>query len=421
MNMPLPMNNKNRLGLLVATVVSALLLSLTTVATAHSLESSTISLRLEEESANATISLAIETLDSALGTSYADAPDLEPYTDEIIAYLDQHLTVTDATGHSWGETYTNPHRESVELIDTFRVDVTFDTGGSHLDYFAITYDAIVEAVPGHEVVIVLTDQALNVTTPGVITAVGDVVEVGDKASSVNMIDMIGYGFSHVLEGADHLLFLITLLLVAPLVAHNQRWQSASELLPTIRRVFHIVTAFTVGHSITLAASVLGWVSFPSRPIEVLIAFSVGISAIHAIRPLITRGEVAIAAGFGLVHGLAFAGILADLGFAGATSLLTLLAFNIGIELAQLAATGLVFPSLYLLARTRYYPTFRVVSALLALLAAIFWILDRLLIIPNPLAGVETSAVNHLIEVAMVLALMALVAYYTNQKRVRELF
>lgn len=403
-----------------ATVVGVLLLSLASVATAHSLESSTISVRVEEQSVNATISLAIETLDNALGTDYVNDPDLESYANEIIAYIDQHLTVTDAVGNVWTETYANPRRESIELIDTFRVDVTFDSGGSNLDYFAITYDAIVEAVPGHEVVIVLTDQEKNVTSPGVITAVGDVVEIGDKARSANWIDMIGYGFSHVLDGADHLLFLMTLLLVAPLVARGHRWQRTSELWPTLRKVFHIVTAFTLGHSITLAASTLGWVSFPSRPIEVLIALSVGISAIHAIRPLITRGEVIIAAGFGLVHGLAFAGILAELGFEGTNSLLTLLAFNIGIELAQLAATCLVFPSLYLLARTHYYPTFRIVSALLGLLAATFWILDRLLLMPNPLSSVETSIINHLIEVAIFLAFLAIVAQYANQKSLGDI-
>ncbi len=96
-----------------------------------------------------------------------------------------------------------------------------------------------------------------------------------------------------------------------------------------------------------------------------------------MRPLAVRGEAIIALGFGLVHGLAFAGILADLGLSGTTSLVALLAFTVGIELAQLTCVALVFPSLYLLSRTPLYPAVRVAGATFALAAATGWGLVRL--------------------------------------------
>ena len=125
---------------------------------------------------------------------------------------------------------------------------------------------------------------------------------------------------------------------------------------------------------------------PSRPVEVLIAASVGVAAVHAVRPLAARGAAVIALGFGLVHGLAFAGILADLGLDGTTSVLSLLAFNVGIELAQLATVALVLPSLYVLSRTRAYPAVRTAAAGLALAAATGWGLDRLGLAGQPARG-----------------------------------
>lgn len=197
-----------------------------------------------------------------------------------------------------------------------------------------------------------------------------------------------------LEGADHLLFLTTLLLPAPLLVAGRRWRRGPGPLATVKKVVHVVTAFTVGHSVTLAASALGWVAVPSRPVEVLIAVSVAVSAAHAIRPLARRGEELIALGFGLVHGLAFAGILADLGLEGTTSVLALFGFNLGIELSQLAVTALVFPSLCVLSRTAAYPAIRVGAATLALVAALGWAVERLGGPANPLEPITDAAVAH---------------------------
>jgi hypothetical protein len=149
---------------------------------------------------------------------------------------------------------------------------------------------------------------------------------------------------------------------------------------------------------------------PSRPVEILIAASVGVAAVHAVRPLAARGAAVIALGFGLVHGLAFAGILTDLGLDGTTSLLALLAFNLGIELAQLATIALILPSLYVLSRTRAYPAVRIAAAGLALTAATGWAVDRLGVLANPLAAVEDLAIGHPEVVVLGLATIAAAAW-----------
>ena len=251
----------------------------------------------------------------------------------------------------------------------------------------------------------LTDAVGEISTAGVLTASDSTLQIGDTAET-GVADMIGYGFHHVLDGADHLLFLITLLLVAPLVVAGRRWQRRDGIVPASRKVVQIATAFTLGHSLTLITSALGWVTLASGPVEVLIAASVAVSALHALRPLTRHGQEVIAVAFGLVHGLAFAGILTGLGLDGAPSLLALLAFNLGVELAQLATVALIFPSLYLASRTRFYPALRVIGASGALTAATGWALERLGVLTNPLAGIEDTLISRPWWVAAGVAVVA---------------
>ncbi|MCZ2818133.1 HupE/UreJ family protein [Modestobacter sp. VKM Ac-2984] len=373
-------------------------------AQAHSLTSSTLAVRVGEEQVGTTVSVATDTLDAVLGGAATDAA--------VTSYLAEHLTVTGTDGSTWTETWSPVVRETVEGIDSYRVDVVLDPGGTDPSAFTLAYDGVLEADASHEAVVVLTDAAGDVSTAGVLTATDDTLTIGDTATGTlgtGLTDMVGYGLHHVLEGADHLLFLLTLLLVAPVVAVAGRWRRGDGVRPTLRSVLAVVTAFTVGHSLTLLASALGWVTAPSAPVEVLIAVSVGVAAVHALRPLARRGEVLVAGGFGLVHGLAFAGILTDLGLGGATSVPALLAFNVGVELAQLLTVALVFPSLYLLSRTRWYPAVRTTGALVALMAATTWALDRLGRLADPLAGVEEALVAHPWWVVAGLAALAAVA------------
>ena len=253
-----------RVWAIAATLVVLAAAAVPSAASAHSLTSSTIAVRVGDGSAEATISVAEETLERALGTE-------DPTDAEVLAYLDEHLTLTGADGSAWTETYGEVGHESVEGIDSISVDVSFDAGAAGTGRFTVDYDAIIEAIPTHEAVVVLTDSAGEISSPGVITANSGTLAITDGTQPVPLMDMLHYGFEHVLEGADHLLFLLTLLLVAPLVAVAGRWRRNDGLLPTAGRVVHVVTAFTLGHSLTLIAAALGWVTVPSRPVEIPIA------------------------------------------------------------------------------------------------------------------------------------------------------
>lgn len=185
------------------------------------------------------------------------------------------------------------------------------------------------------------------------------------------------GMRHIAEGTDHLLFLLVLLLPAPLLVSGACWGPPATLRQSLLRILGIVTAFTIGHSITLGLAAFGLVHAPERPIEVLIAVSILVSAVHALRPLFPGKETWIAAFFGLIHGLAFAATLNRLGLGRWGRVAGVLAFNLGIETMQMIVVAVTLPSLILMSRTRAYPTLRISGAVLAGIASVGWIIERL--------------------------------------------
>lgn len=139
------------------------------------------------------------------------------------------------------------------------------------------------------------------------------------------------GFEHIMLGVDHLLFVLGLILLV-----NSRWM----LVKTI-------TAFTVAHSITLAAATFGWVGVPERAVNALIALSIVFVAVEVLK--LRRGKLGwsaqfpwvVAFGFGLLHGFGFAGALTSIGLPQASLPAALLFFNVGVELGQLAFVAIV--------------------------------------------------------------------------------
>jgi tetratricopeptide (TPR) repeat protein len=157
------------------------------------------------------------------------------------------------------------------------------------------------------------------------------------------LQYLGQGIHHILIGADHVLFLLTLLLAAVLRREAGRYEPVSSLRSAFVGVAQIVTAFTAAHSITLTAMALGLVAPPTRWVETAIALSIVAAAANNVWPLITRRLWLVAFGFGLIHGLGFAGVLLELGLPRGQLLAALVGFNLGVEVGQLAIVGVALP------------------------------------------------------------------------------
>ena len=142
-------------------------------------------------------------------------------------------------------------------------------------------------------------------------------------------------------------------------------------------VLKVVTAFTLAHSVTLTLATLGIVALPSRLIESLIAASVVLAALNNVVPLVQRRLWLVAFAFGLVHGLGFATVLAELGLPRHALAVSLVAFNLGVELGQLAIVALLLPLIFALRETSLYPRLllRAGSSAIAALGGL-WLLER---------------------------------------------
>lgn len=233
--------------------------------------------------------------------------------------------------------------------------------------------------------------------------------------------MMLIGMKHIKEGTDHLLFLIVLLLPAMLLTNGKRWGSFGGIKYSLVRLLKIVTAFTIGHSITLLISTVGLLTLPSQPIELLIAFSILVSAVHAAYPLFPGKETYIAAGFGLVHGLAFATVLTELKLSAWTLVWSLLGFNVGIELMQLMIICAVIPWLILLSKTPFYKWFRLTGAALSGIAAVGWLVARSTNKENSITDTVTRLAEHAHLYVVILAVMSIAAFigYTYNRRKQQ--
>ncbi|MEO7744055.1 MAG: HupE/UreJ family protein [Usitatibacter sp.] len=165
---------------------------------------------------------------------------------------------------------------------------------------------------------------------------------------------IADGIRHIAIGFDHILFLIALLLPAVLVRENRRWRPTGSLRATLWNVFGIVSAFTVAHSLTLTLASLEFVRLPSRLVESLIAVSVFATALDNLVPFLPRRRWLVAFVFGLMHGFGFASVLLDLQLPPGSLALSLLGFNVGVEIGQLALVALVVPLAHLARRRLAY-------------------------------------------------------------------
>lgn len=190
------------------------------------------------------------------------------------------------------------------------------------------------------------------------------------------------GVWHIWIGIDHILFLLSLLVLAPLVPARRwvtRWAAEPTQRPAFMEVLAVVTAFTVAHSITLSLSVLQWVEPPASFIEPVIAISVVLAALNNLLGWWSVRRWRLAFVFGLIHGFGFANVLLDLGLPTTQLAIALGGFNLGVELGQLAIVGVFFPLAWWLRHTAFYRWVVVVGGSLAIVVVgSVWTVQRVL-------------------------------------------
>ena len=247
------------------------------------------------------------------------------------------------------------------MVQTWRLSANEQLGGQEvrIDGLASTMtDALVriEFIDGREWVGRLTPRTPQATIPA-----------GQSGWTI-AVTYLKLGVEHILLGVDHLLFVLALILIA---------RNTRELIKAI-------TAFTVAHSVTLAAAALGFVHVPPKPVEAAIALSIAFVALEIIRArdgesgIAARAPWLVAFAFGLLHGFGFAGALSEIGLPTGHIPVALLFFNVGVELGQLLFVAVVL-SLAALVRLVRRPLPRwagLAPPYLIGSVAMFWVIQR---------------------------------------------
>lgn len=384
--------------------------------------------------------LPLPELALVLGTDIEKSPETvaEVYGEKIRAYMMSHIKAYVNPGNPWKITIQGIRMDKgifpgttityYEVVVQFLLQPQVEESTRS---FSLQYDAIMHQVMNHAAFVVIRrDWEAGIihsdTTSEASVIAWDLANNNIPTLEITLEkgswwkgfkSMFTLGMHHIREGTDHLLFLLTLLLAAPLVAQHGSWGPFGGLRFSLMNLLKVVTAFTIGHSITLLAGAIGWIQLPTQPIEALIAVSILISSIHAYRPIFAGKEIFVAAGFGLIHGLAFASTLADLNLGVGAMVLSIFGFNIGIEVMQLFIVALIVPWLIMLSR---YPSYRVIrstGAIVAGIAAIGWLVERISGSSNFITtAIEQTAV-YFPTVVLLLAALAIFMVFRSRKKV----
>ncbi len=271
------------------------------------------------------------------------------------------------------------------------------------DALTVEYKSYFENLrPGHRVLLLLESN----TKTGLSGNESSHSLVFSKGADTQNLSLIGapwyevfaifvkHGVLHILIGYDHEAFLLALLLSSVLLVRNGKFVSVPRFRDALIKVLKIATLFTIAHSVTLSLAAMGWIKFPERIIESLIAFSIIVVAFNNLFAFKERWVWIAVFSLGLVHGLGFANVLAPLGVASASIVTSLLAFNVGVEVGQAVIILVCFPILYYLRNTAIYvPLILRGGSIGLLLIALLWFFERAFQFNLPIVPMVKSLVS----------------------------
>jgi hypothetical protein len=275
----------------------------------------------------------------------------------------------------WGAMLMAEHQQQPYVSLPF----TASCPAEHLRAIELKWTFLNEAEHKHQALVSFLSpggpQSAIVGTDAPTLKLGMVGEDGWKHARMYVAD----GILHIWTGIDHILFLLTLILPAVFFLDRREWQARERFRDTGLEIVKTVSAFTIAHSLTLCLVTFHLLHLPSRLVESVIAFSVLLAGLNNLFPVLHEGRWKLAFLFGLVHGIGFAEVLVDLQLPTSALVNSLVSFNVGVEIGQLAIVAAALPPAFALRRTFVYR--RVVflggSAAASLVAAL-WLVDRAL-------------------------------------------
>lgn len=345
------------------TLLALTLLTCASNCEAHKLSDSYLSLQEPQNSAtlHGQCDIALRDLDYAVGVDANRDGDItwgevKASRARIFQYALQRLRVEAIARGDRQECSTHPQRM---LVDT-HVDGAYAVLKFSLEcpytpaQLAVHYSLLFEVDPTHRGLLKIVADGASQAAVLPREAPTIVFSLAAPQRWQQFAQFVNEGVWHIWKGYDHILFLLTLLIPAVMLFRQGKWQARESSRAAAVDVIKVVSAFTVAHSLTLALAVLGWVQLPSRLVESAIAATVLLGALNNLWPVVCERRWIVAFVFGLVHGLGFASVLADLGLHGVNLALALIGFNCGVEVGQLGVVLVFLPLALWLRDTLFY-------------------------------------------------------------------
>jgi hypothetical protein len=315
-----------------------------------------------------------EDLAEALGLPADQAPrdeELRAGAERALAYVGERIAVRD------GDAICPRHDGAlVRLAGRIRLSWTARCAAA-VSVLVVDYDLFFDLDATHEAVLRVTHGGRHADT--ILAAdTGRFVWDLSGAPPSGALAFLRSGIHHILFGFDHIAFVLALMIALVIAREPTGTWQRRRLGGALRATAVIVTSFTIAHSITLIAAALDWVAAPARLVESAIALSIAYTAIENIVRPDASWRFALTFGFGLLHGLGFARMLE---LPPDDVVVPLLAFNVGVELGQLAVVVLILPLAWALAGVIGGERYRRIalpaaSAVLASLG-LLWLAERL--------------------------------------------
>ncbi len=312
------------------------------MASAHETTRSYLTLTRDQAMLTADLRLAFRDLDVAV---WLDADldgqitwgEVEPRLPEVAAYVLAGLTFD--AGGACAMTQTGADAVINGGIDYLEVHLSGPCPDAAAP-LTVTTRLFVNLDPDHRLFLTTADAGLSATSVLGPQNRQITIAPGADGAFATFVAYVRAGIEHLAGGADHIVFLLVLMLPAVATAGSPRRAALGVVMAA--------TGFTIAHAITLTAATLQVLRPRSDVIEVLIALSIIVTAADNIRPFLPAPRAVVAAFFGLIHGFGFATVLGGLSLSSGTLAVALLGFNVGIELAQIGVILVTMPALYML-------------------------------------------------------------------------
>ena len=357
---------------------------------AHAVDQSYVYLTVSDDSLSGRIELNIPDLNKILGTNLPTdgsltSAEIAPYVADIHDYLTSRVGFTPNGIAAKSLPLTDYELSSILPTQYFFYHFEFPELGGKLQYVDVEYSVLFDEVPSHRGLLMIEtnwgtgtfENEAQVSLDFSGNKVSQRLDLSDSSMWRGFAVLVRQGIRHIWIGIDHILFLVALLLASVVRREAGVWTPVTEFRPAFIYVIKVVTIFTVAHTITLSLASLDLFTMPSRLVESVIALSIAIAAAEILYPIFRSRIWIVVFAFGLFHGFGFATVLGELGIPPKYVVHSLLGFNIGVEIGQVAIVCIVFPVLYLFRNWWLYRGLVLrYGSMLLIAISFYWLIER---------------------------------------------